>query len=47
MVIDHAWDMGDPVRQALIPPLQEQVRERGPVGDATSARTSAARATAR
>ena len=29
MVIDHAWDLGDPVRQALIPPLQEQVRERG------------------
>ena len=28
-VIDHAWDMSDPVRQALIPPLQEQVRERG------------------
>ena len=22
-VIDHAWDMGDPVRQALIPPLQQ------------------------
>jgi len=29
MVIDHAWDLGDPVRQALIPPLQEQVRARG------------------
>ena len=28
-VIEHAWDMDDPVRQALIPPLQEQVRERG------------------
>ena len=21
MVIHHAWDLGDPVRQALIPPL--------------------------
>jgi acyl-CoA dehydrogenase len=29
MVIDHAWDLRDPVRQALIPPLQEQVRARG------------------
>ena len=28
-VIRHAWDMSDPVRQKLIPPLQEQVRERG------------------
>ena len=28
-VIEHAWDMDDPVRQALIPPLQEHVRERG------------------
>ena len=28
-VIHHAWDMNDPVRQALIPPLQQQVRERG------------------
>jgi acyl-CoA dehydrogenase len=28
-VIDHAWDMRDPVRQALIPPLQQQVRDRG------------------
>ena len=28
-VVKHAWDMRDPVRQALIPPLQEQVRERG------------------
>ncbi|HEX8580764.1 MAG TPA: acyl-CoA dehydrogenase family protein [Acidimicrobiales bacterium] len=27
-VIRHAWDMGDPVRMRLIPPLQEQVRER-------------------
>ena len=47
MVIDHAWDMQDPVRQALIPPLQQQVRDRGSVGHATSARTSAAPATAR
>src|SRR5205814_6359530 len=29
MVIEHAWDMSDPVRQRLIPPLQQQVRERG------------------
>ena len=28
-VIHHAWDMADPVRQKLIPPLQEQVRARG------------------
>jgi acyl-CoA dehydrogenase len=28
-VVKHAWDMRDPVRQALIPPLQDQVRERG------------------
>ena len=32
MVIDHAWDLGDPVRQALIPPLQDRSRA-GPVGD--------------
>jgi acyl-CoA dehydrogenase len=28
-VIRHAWDLSDPVRQKLIPPLQQQVRERG------------------
>ena len=28
-VVKHAWDMGDPVRNALIPPLQQQVRDRG------------------
>ncbi len=28
-VIHHAWDMSDPVRMALIPPLQAKVRERG------------------
>jgi acyl-CoA dehydrogenase len=28
-VVKHAWDLRDPVRQALIPPLQERVRERG------------------
>jgi acyl-CoA dehydrogenase len=28
-VITHAWDMADPVRQALIPPLQKQVQEHG------------------
>jgi acyl-CoA dehydrogenase len=28
-VVNHAWDMKDPIRQKLIPPLQERVRERG------------------
>jgi acyl-CoA dehydrogenase len=28
-LIVHAWDMEDPVRNRLIPPLQDQVRERG------------------
>jgi acyl-CoA dehydrogenase len=28
-VIRHAWDMNDPARARLIPPLQERVRERG------------------
>jgi acyl-CoA dehydrogenase len=28
LVIDHAWDVRDPVRNALIKPLQDQVRER-------------------
>jgi acyl-CoA dehydrogenase len=28
-LINHAWDMGDPLRQELIPPLQDQVRARG------------------
>ena len=28
-VLHHAWDMSDPLRMELIPPLQEQVRERG------------------
>jgi acyl-CoA dehydrogenase len=28
-VVDHAWDMRDPIRQALVPPLQEQVRQQG------------------
>jgi acyl-CoA dehydrogenase len=28
-VVKHAWDLRDPVRRALIPPLQERVRERG------------------
>jgi acyl-CoA dehydrogenase len=28
-VVKHAWDLRDPVRQALIPPLQQRVRERG------------------
>jgi acyl-CoA dehydrogenase len=29
LVVKHAWDLQDPVRQRLIPPLQERVRERG------------------
>jgi acyl-CoA dehydrogenase len=29
LVIAHAWDLHDPVRQKLIPPLQRRVRERG------------------
>lgn len=28
-VVEHAWDMRDPVRQRLIPPLQRRVREQG------------------
>src|SRR4051794_28046381 len=28
LVIDHAWDVRDPVRNRLIRPLQERVRER-------------------
>ncbi|WP_116996928.1 acyl-CoA dehydrogenase family protein [Desertimonas flava] len=28
-VVRHAWDMSDPVRNALVPPLQQRVRERG------------------
>src|SRR5918994_4962994 len=28
-VVKHAGNMGDPVRNALIPPLQQQVRDRG------------------
>lgn len=29
MVIHHAWDMKDPLRNALIKPLQQKVRDRG------------------
>ena len=29
LVVDHAWNMADPVRMALVPPLQQRVRERG------------------
>ena len=28
-LVHHAWDMNDPVRRQLIPPLQQRVRERG------------------
>jgi acyl-CoA dehydrogenase len=27
-LVEHAWNMNDPVRQRLIPPLQDKVRER-------------------
>ncbi|GAA2454483.1 acyl-CoA dehydrogenase family protein [Actinomadura vinacea] len=27
-VVEHAWNMADPVRQKLVPPLQQRVRER-------------------
>jgi acyl-CoA dehydrogenase len=29
LLIEHAWDVGDPLRNRLIRPLQQQVRERG------------------
>ncbi len=29
LLIEHAWDLSDPLRNALIKPLQEQVRARG------------------
>ncbi len=29
LLVTHAWDMEDPVRRGLIPPLQDRVRERG------------------
>jgi acyl-CoA dehydrogenase len=29
LVLNHAWDMSDPLRMELIPPLQEKVRQRG------------------
>jgi alkylation response protein AidB-like acyl-CoA dehydrogenase len=29
LVLNHAWDMSDPLRMELIPPLQDRVRERG------------------
>jgi len=29
MVVEHAWNMADPLRQKLVPPLQAQVKERG------------------
>ena len=45
-VIRHAWDMNDPVRQKLIPPLQQQVRDRG-LWAATSGPTSAVQVTDR
>jgi acyl-CoA dehydrogenase len=29
LVIEHAWNVNDPLRQKLIPPLQQRVREKG------------------
>src|SRR5687768_10975450 len=29
LVLRHAWDLSDPLRMELIPPLQDRVRERG------------------
>ena len=29
MVIRHAWDLSDPIRNKLIPPLQQQVKDHG------------------
>jgi acyl-CoA dehydrogenase len=29
LVLRHAWDLGDPLRMELVPPLQERVRARG------------------
>src|SRR5206468_1622774 len=28
LLLDHAWDVTDPLRNALVPPLQQVVRER-------------------
>ena len=46
LIVKESHDLNDPVRQALIPPLQQIVKERG-CGPPTSARISAAPATAR
>jgi acyl-CoA dehydrogenase len=29
MVVEHAWNMADPLRRKLVPPLQARVKERG------------------
>ena len=47
LIIEESHDLNDPVRQALIPPLQQIVKERGPVGDAPRPAARRARATAR
>ena len=47
LVIEESHDLNDPVRQALIPPLQADGARSAACGPPTSARTSAARATAR
>ena len=44
LVIRHAWDMNDPVRQELIPPLQDRARG---LWAPISTRTSAGSATDR
>ena len=47
LIIEESHDLNDPVRQALIPPLQKIVKERGLCGRRTSGRTSVGPATAR
>ncbi len=46
LLVEHAYDLNDPLRNALIKPLQEQVRARG-LWACHLGRTSAGRATAR
>ncbi len=46
-VLNHAWDMSDPLRMELIPPLQEQRPRTRACGRPTSAPSSADPATAR
>ena len=47
LIIKESHDLNDPVRQALIPPLQKIVRERGLVGHPPRRRTWAVPVTGR